>query len=77
VGAARRRRSRQIGPIELAATLVRSSAQRQTMASTRASCAPARSVDAAELRLQLNQIEEYVGLAAQFVGDHRRLAGNG
>ena len=31
---------------------------------------------AAQFGLQLNQIGEDVGLAPQFVGDHRRLAGN-
>ena len=29
-----------------------------------------------ELGLQLGEIGEYIGLAAQFVGEHRRLAGN-
>src|SRR6201999_2878127 len=32
---------------------------------------------AAELGLQLDQVGEHVGLAAQFVGDHRRLARDG
>src|ERR1700761_3424059 len=32
---------------------------------------------AAELGLQLDQVGENVGLTAQFVGDHRRLAGDG
>src|ERR1035437_1727006 len=31
---------------------------------------------AAEFGLQLHQIDEYIGLAAQFVGDHRWLARN-
>jgi len=43
---------------------------------TRAARRRSRRWIAAEFRLQVNQIDEDVRLATQFVGDHRRMAGD-